>query len=146
MAQAGLTVPADYERLADAGAAGGAGAARALIDLADPPTAVIAASISQALGIVNAARSVGVRVPQDTSVVGYNDNELATEFGLTTMQVPLRVLGSIAVELLLLLLADPSLPAQVRRVSAELVVPGRVRRRASPSTNAVRVSWGWVGR
>jgi DNA-binding LacI/PurR family transcriptional regulator len=61
-------------------------------------------------------------VPQDVSVVGYNDTRLASEFGITTMHVPLRQIGSLAAETLLMLLAEPDTPPLVRRVSAELIV------------------------
>jgi DNA-binding LacI/PurR family transcriptional regulator len=90
--------------------------------LQDPPTAIIAGNVGQALGVIDAARRAGLRVPEDLSVVGYNDTRLASEFGLTTMHVPLREIGSLAAEMLLTLLTEPDLPPQIRRVSAELVV------------------------
>lgn len=129
--QARLEPAAGYEVIAESGAKGGGEAGAGFMGLARPPTAVITATVGQALGVINAARTAGLRVPQDLSVVGYNDSRLATAFGVTTMHVPLRELGSIAVELLLMLLAEPDLPAQVRRVSAELIV----RRTCAPPTS-----------
>jgi LacI family transcriptional regulator len=122
LANAGLAPYDEYEFLAEHSASGGRAAARAFFDLAHPPTAIIAGSIAQALGVVNAARTAGLRVPQDVSVVGYNDTRLASEFGITTMHVPLRQIGSLAAETLLMLLAEPDTPPLVRRVSAELIV------------------------
>jgi DNA-binding LacI/PurR family transcriptional regulator len=122
MALAGLSPTAGYEFRAEHSAAGGTAAANAFMRLPDPPTAIIAGNVGQALGVVDTARRAGLRVPQDLSVVGYNDTRLASEFGLTTMHVPLREIGSLAAEMLLTLLTEPDMPPQIRRVSAELVV------------------------
>jgi DNA-binding LacI/PurR family transcriptional regulator len=122
LAQAGLPRVDEYHVLAEHSAAGGWAAARAFFDLTHPPTAIIAGTIAQALGVVNAARTAGLRVPEDVSVVGYNDTRLASEFGITTMHIPLRQIGSLAAETLLMLLAEPDSPPLTRRVSAELVV------------------------
>ena len=66
-----------------------------------PPTAVFAASDVQAFGVMEAAARAGVDVPDDLSVVGFDDIELAGAIGLTTVRQPLRESGRRGAALLL---------------------------------------------
>ncbi|MGO9496631.1 MAG: LacI family DNA-binding transcriptional regulator [Solirubrobacteraceae bacterium] len=75
--------------------------AERLLRLPDPPTAIFAASDVQAMGVLAAARSMRVRVPQDLAVIGFDDIEVAEVLGLTTVHQPLRETGARGVELLL---------------------------------------------
>ncbi len=68
------------------------------------PTAIVCASDTQAAGVLEAAAALGLRVPQDLSVTGYDDLELADHLGLTTIHQPLFESGVRAVERLLRLL------------------------------------------
>jgi LacI family transcriptional regulator len=81
----------------------GAAAARRLLALADPPTAVFAVTDMVALGAAEVARQMGLRIPEDLAIVGYNDIPLASRMnpGLTTMHVPIHDFGSAAARLLL---------------------------------------------
>jgi DNA-binding LacI/PurR family transcriptional regulator len=72
-----------------------------LLTLPQPPTAIFAASDTQAMGVLEAAQDVGLRVPQDLSVVGYDDVEVAEYLGLTTIRQQLFESGVRGVELLL---------------------------------------------
>src|SRR3954463_4446682 len=65
------------------------------------PTAVFAASDTQALGVLEAARILGIRVPEELSVVGFDDVEVAAHVGLTTVRQPLYESGRRGAELLL---------------------------------------------
>ena len=65
------------------------------------PTAIFAASDAQALGVLEAVRSAGLRVPDDLSVVGFDDIEVSSYAGLTTVQQPLYQSGLTATSLLL---------------------------------------------
>ncbi|WP_166345428.1 LacI family DNA-binding transcriptional regulator [Phytoactinopolyspora limicola] len=65
------------------------------------PTAVMAVSDEIAMGFVHAARQDGVRVPDDVSVMGVDDHDLAWLFGLTTVAQPVREEGRIAAAYLL---------------------------------------------
>jgi DNA-binding LacI/PurR family transcriptional regulator len=76
-----------------------------LLALPEPPTAVFAASDTQALGVLDAARDAGVRVPGALSVIGFDDLEVAEVARLTTVRQPLRESGVRAAELLLALVA-----------------------------------------
>jgi len=76
-----------------------------LLALPEPPTAVFAASDHQALGVLEAAASAGVAVPERLSVIGFDDVELARYCGLTTVAQPLEESGARGAELLLCALA-----------------------------------------
>ena len=95
-----------------------------LLSLPDPPTAIFAASDTQAIGVLEAAQETGLRVPEDLSIVGYDDIEVAEFLHLTTMRQPLFVSGVQGVELLIESIAAP--PSSPRRVVLpfELVVRG----------------------
>ena len=79
----------------------GLAAARELLarPATERPTAFFAASDSSALGVIEATREVGLRVPQDVSVVGFDDTSLAVSSAprLTTVRQPLRDMGASAI-------------------------------------------------
>jgi LacI family transcriptional regulator len=91
-----------------------------LLEGRDPPTALFAASDTQALAALEAARELGTDVPGDLSVVGYDDIELARYLGLTTVAQPLEESGTRGAELLLAALEGAPAPGQ--RLEVELIV------------------------
>jgi DNA-binding LacI/PurR family transcriptional regulator len=86
----------------------------------DPPTAVFAPSDLQALGVLEAADDLGLDVPGDLSVVGFDDIEIARYAGLTTVAQPLEASGRRGAEMLLGSLEGE--PAGAERLSLRLVV------------------------
>ncbi|WP_028652853.1 LacI family DNA-binding transcriptional regulator [Nocardioides halotolerans] len=97
---------------------GGIDAGRRLLDRPDRPTAIFAASDEMAIGVLRAARELGLRVPHDVSVVGIDDHELAGFFDLTTVAQPVVEQGRLAARLVLDALAPGAAkggwhPAQV---------------------------------
>ena len=86
--------------------AAGARAAEAWLGLAERPTAVFCASDRSAFGFISRLSEAGVRVPQDVSVVGFDDIDIAGHFvpPLTTIHQPRRAVGEQAARLLLNLL------------------------------------------
>jgi LacI family transcriptional regulator len=78
-------------------------AAELLLDLPEPPTAIFAFNDNIAIGAVQAARARGLRVPEDISIVGFDDVEHATIVTpeLTTVRQPLAEMGRTAVSLLI---------------------------------------------
>lgn len=97
---------------------------RELLDRPDRPTAIFAGSDQQALGVVRAAHELGLRVPQDLSVVGY-DNLPITQWlnpPLTTVDQPLREMAGLATQMLIAL-ARGEQPESTRiELMTELVV------------------------
>ena len=102
----------DYVALAPHGLESARRSAHALLDLPNRPTGIFAASDTQAMGVLQAARERGVAVPEELAVVGFDDIDVADYIGLTTIRQPLEESGRVAVDLLLSRLADPSRPAQ----------------------------------
>lgn len=96
---------------ADFGERGGAEAARRLLERAPHLTALYTSTLSQAVGVYHAAWELGLEVPRDLSLVGYDDMPLAEYLRppLTTVRTPLAELGAAAVDALVdqLLGGDP---------------------------------------
>lgn len=95
-----------------------------LLDSDDRPTAIFAGSDEQALGVYEAARQRGLRIPQDLSVVGFDDLPMDRWVSppLTTVRQPLAEMGRVAADMLGTLIEG--LPLATRRVelATELVV------------------------
>jgi DNA-binding LacI/PurR family transcriptional regulator len=75
--------------------------AHELFELAEPPTGIFAYSDTLAFGVLEAAQQAGIRVPDDLSVIGFDDVEIAQYFQLTTISQPLYESGARGAELLL---------------------------------------------
>jgi DNA-binding LacI/PurR family transcriptional regulator len=99
--EAGATLPAGYVKRGPFGRESAGRLTRQLLGLRQRPTAVFAASDVQAFGVLDAAARVGLIVPDDLSVMGFDDIELAAAIGLTTVRQPLRESGRIGAQLLL---------------------------------------------
>lgn len=76
------------------------------------PHAVFAATDLQAIGLLRAARDLGLKVPQEFAVLGFDDLDVADYIGLSTIRQHLDESGRVAAELLLARLADPQRPVQ----------------------------------
>jgi LacI family transcriptional regulator len=110
---------------------GGYQAARELLDLADPPTAIFAGSDEQAFGVVEAARVAGLSVPRDLSVVGFDDLPISRWAAppLTTVRQPLADMGRVAAQMLQVLLDGGELDAFHVELVTSLVVRSSTARR-----------------
>ena len=93
-----------------------------MLALPDRPTAIFAASDTQAVGVLEAAQEAGIRIPQDLSVIGYDDIEIADILGLTTMGQLLFESGQRGVELLFQTLEDPDTEPVREVLPTQLVV------------------------
>jgi LacI family transcriptional regulator len=103
---AGIEPPSDWIVEASYDEAGGELAASRLLRANPLPTALFVANIRAAIGALAAARRLGLSVPEDLSLVGFHDAQVAGYLDppLTTVKMPLREMGSAAVESLLALL------------------------------------------
>ena len=81
----------------------GEDAGRALLTRADRPTAIFAVNDNTAIGVMAAAHSLGLRIPRDLSLVGYNDIPVVSRLpvALSTVRVPFRQIAEGALQLLL---------------------------------------------
>ncbi|NLP83402.1 LacI family transcriptional regulator [Microbacterium sp. CFH 90308] len=116
MTSAGIEIEAGWIRYGDFQREAAERHARELLRLPDPPTAIFAGNDVQALGVLHAARAIGLDVPRDLSVVGFDDLAVAglASPRLTTIHQPLREMAEQATRIVLQLLDD--VPPEVTRV------------------------------
>jgi len=98
------------------------GIAAELLALPERPTAIFAASDTQAFGAIEAARALGIRVPEELSVIGFDDIEVASYVGLTTVRQPLFESGRRGAELLLRALSGRQVDVRTELLPLELIV------------------------
>jgi LacI family transcriptional regulator, galactose operon repressor len=122
-AGAGAALPDQLVRHGPFAFAYGHDAIGELLAARNPPTAVFCANDVVALGALNAARGLGVDVPEDLGIVGFDDISMAgwELVRLTTVRQDLRRMGEVAVELVLDRLAEPDRKARKVVLPAELV-------------------------
>lgn len=87
----------------------------------NPPTAIFAATDLQAVGVINKARKIGIRIPEDLAVLGFDDLDIANYVGLSTINQSLDESGRLAVEILLARLKDPQRPLRHVRLPLRLI-------------------------
>ncbi len=85
------------------------------------PLAIFAATDMQAIAIIKEARTLGLRVPQDVAIIGFDDIDMADYFGLTTVHQPLDESGKIAANLLISRLEDSTQPVQHIQLTLKVV-------------------------
>jgi LacI family transcriptional regulator len=102
---------------------GGYNGCRALFSLSQPPSALFVCNDLMAVGALFALHEMGLRVPQDVSVVGFDDIPLAsyTIPALTTIMQPGRELGQLAVETLVKRIRRPDIPASHQLLPVRLI-------------------------
>lgn len=126
LADAGVLPDPALTRSGEATTAFGRQAAGELLDLPRRPTALICFNDKAAVGALAAAAQRGLRVPDDLSVAGFDDIDLAqaTTPALTTVRQPLQEMGRMAVSLLIRLLEGHRLDALHVELATELVIRG----------------------
>lgn len=94
------------------------------LDLAEPPTAIFASNDVMAMGAMDAIRNRGLRVPEDISVLGFDDIPQASLVrpALTTVQQPLEKMGRVAAQMLLDLLQNPEKKIERIELPTKLVI------------------------
>jgi len=98
--------------------------ATALLDLPEPPTAIFASNDVMAMGVMDAVRNRGLRVPDDISVIGFDNIPQASLIrpGLTTVSQQLKKMGRMATQMLLQLLEDPDSDPKRIELPTELIL------------------------
>jgi LacI family transcriptional regulator len=124
MEAAKAPVPRPYVRSGEFTYQTGLLGAAALLDLAEPPTGIFAGNDEIALGVIETARARGLRVPEDLSVVGFDDILLARMASppLTTVRQPLREMGGVALRTALRLANGEKTESHHVELATELVV------------------------
>ena len=91
------------------------------------PTAIFCESDEMAFGVLKSLRKKGLRVPEDISVIGYDDHEFATTVGLTTVAQPVQFLGQLAASQIMAKIGKPESVAAQMKVPTSLVVRSSVK-------------------
>lgn len=103
---------------------GGASAARELLALDNPPTAVFASSDLEAFGVIRVARELGISIPGDLSLVGFDDipESLNVTPPLTTVRQPMREMGLLAAEMLMTAVEEGQPQTSIVELPTQLIV------------------------
>ncbi|MBT8226545.1 MAG: substrate-binding domain-containing protein [Dactylosporangium sp.] len=124
MDAAGVAVDPQLVRVGSLYVDGGLREGAELLRLPTPPTAVFTTNDLQAHGMYEAARRAGVRIPQDLSVVGFDDLPFSQWAGppMTTVRQPLTLMGATAARMIVSLAAGERLDQHRVELSTDLVV------------------------
>jgi LacI family transcriptional regulator, galactose operon repressor len=124
LAGAGLLPAEEFLVEGDFHSRSGRAAACKLLDLPRPPTAILAANDHMAFGALQAAAERGLAVPDDLSVIGFDDSELARMVTpeLTTVRQPRAELGRTAVSMLMRLIEGQRIEALRIELATQLIV------------------------
>ena len=122
--RAGIAVDPALVRFGEFRQQSGFDCAHELLALPDPPTAMFAGSDQQALGVYEAVRRLGLTIPGDLSVVGFDDLPVARWLSppLTTVRQPLGAIGRVAAEMLVRRIDDAGFCTQRMELATELIV------------------------
>lgn len=103
---------------------GGREAAIKLLSLPEPPTAIFASNDMMAIGAIGAAKDLGMMIPDDLSIVGFDDILLSAIFnpGLTTVTQPKYEIGVLATNMLLDRIENPQIPVRREVLDTDLIV------------------------
>ena len=96
--------------------------AQRLLSLPVPPTAIFAANDQSALGVLKVAKEAGLRVPDDLSVVGFDNIPEADYSGLTTVDQSIDRMGYVATEMLVSLIQGKPLESNLYKIPTRLIV------------------------
>lgn len=96
-------------------------AARHLLELSEPPTAIFAAADVQALSVLKVASRLGLSIPSQLAVIGFDDIDIAEYLDLTTVRQQLDESGKLAVKILLTRISDPGRKLQHEHLPLSLV-------------------------
>ena len=96
--------------------------ARQLLSLEHPPTAIFASNDQMAMGVYEVAREMGLRIPEDLSVVGFDNIMESKYMGLTTVDQFISEMGFIATQMLIKLINGEPLERQTYKVQTQLVI------------------------
>jgi DNA-binding LacI/PurR family transcriptional regulator len=120
----GITVPGEWVVPTSFDEQGGYAAASELLTRETRPTAIFAANTRAAVGAMAAAHALGLSIPRDLSIVGFDEVPIADflEPPLTTLRRPLAMMGAHAVRLLLELMAGREVESEMLDAPSELIV------------------------
>lgn len=131
MGNAGLPINYDLFESCNLVPEGGYQACKRLLAKGIPFSAIFCANDPTAIGACKALREANLRVPDDISVVGFDD-DLAEHLGLTTVRVNKEGMGATAVKMLINRATDPQAPSVITTLGVELIKRDSVKRLIPP--------------
>jgi DNA-binding LacI/PurR family transcriptional regulator len=90
------------------------------------PTAIFCESDEMAFGVMKSLRKKGLRVPEDISIIGYDDHEFSDTVGLTTIAQPVQFLGQLAASQIMAKIEKPDSPTAQMKVPTSLIIRSSV--------------------
>ncbi|MEZ4646864.1 MAG: substrate-binding domain-containing protein [Chloroflexota bacterium] len=128
--QAGIPVDTELIQVGDFTMESAYLCAQQLLSVPQRPTAVFAANDQSAFGVIKAAYEMGLKVPDDLSVIGFDNIPEAAYYlstGLTTVDQSVRQMGVIATDMLVKLIKGETLENMVNKITTTLVIRGSCR-------------------
>jgi LacI family transcriptional regulator len=124
LSDAGITIDPELIREGDFMQPKGFECANELLDLPSRPTAIFASNDVSAFGAMDAVRHRGLRIPEDVSILGFDDIPQAAQMypSLTTIRQPLAEMGRAATQLLFTYINEPDAPIKRLELPTELIV------------------------
>jgi LacI family transcriptional regulator len=92
-----------------------------LFSLSSPPTAIFASNDQSAIGVLQAADEIGLHIPDDLSLIGFDNISEAEYLGLTTVDQHLAEMGYVATQMLIKLVNGEELDSKVYKMSTKLI-------------------------
>jgi LacI family transcriptional regulator len=124
LCQANLSLVPELIQEGDYSKETGYACAQNLLGLSNPPTAIFAANDQSAFGVYQAAQEAGLRIPDNLSVVGFDDipESAYVKPPLTTVDQSIEQMGFIATQVLVKLISDEQIGNRIRTIPTRLVV------------------------
>jgi len=122
LSKAGIALDDDLVVRGDFSTPTGHECALQLLSIEDPPTAIFAANDQSAIGVYQAADELGLQIPDDFSVVGFDNISEAKYLGLTTVDQFLADMGYAAVQMLIKMINDEPIDVHIHKIATKLIV------------------------
>jgi LacI family transcriptional regulator len=100
---------------------------RELLSLDKPPTAIFASNDQMSMGVYQVAQEMGLRIPEDLSVIGFDNIMESKYMGLTTVDQFISEMGYVATQMLIKLINGDLLESQTYQMQTQLVIRGSCR-------------------
>jgi LacI family transcriptional regulator len=100
----------------------GAGCARELLSLDDPPSAIFASNDQTAMGVFQVAEELNLRIPEDLSVIGFDNIMESKYLKLTTVDQFIYEMGYVATQMLIKLINGEELESQTYKMQTKLII------------------------
>ncbi|NUM43789.1 MAG: LacI family DNA-binding transcriptional regulator [Anaerolineales bacterium] len=124
LAAAGIPLDEQLIQIGDYSISSAVAPTRNLLALPDPPTAIFASNDMSAIGVYRAAEEAGLRIPEDLSVIGFDNlhDSVYLNPALTTIDQFISEMGSIAVDMVVQLIKGEALPKHIHKMPTQLVI------------------------